>query len=161
MNKKILFALILVLTALVIFLLPNDRKKITRNLETLAEYCSTATGEPTIAFLKKGSLAGKLCTNPCLVELVSSSIHSDFSRKELTDHILMMKRTLPETHFSFHDTSITFAQKKSASIHTTLKILGKIDSDRFTNAYELSIHTKKIDGKWLFSAFHVIEFMER
>ncbi len=161
MNKKVLLALILILTAIVMFLLPNDRKKIFSNLDTLAEYCSSASGETSIGLIKKVAQAGKLCKNPCMIQLKSYDINRALPKKELTDHILMMKRMMPETEFSFHDTTITFPQKKHAVVSTTLRLSGKINSDRFTDAYELSINTEKINGKWLFSSFSIVEFMEQ
>ncbi len=161
MNKKILLVLILILTVVAIVFLPNDKKKILRNLDTLAEYCSSASGESTIALLKKGALAAKLCTPPCMVQIPSHDIRRDFSKKELTDHILMMKRRLPEIDFNFYDTGITFPEKTQAELTTTLKLTGKINNDHFTDAYELTIHTEKIDGDWLFSSFSVIEFIEQ
>lgn len=161
MNKKILLALVLIITLIGIFLLPNDRKKILGNLDTLAEYCSTAGGEPAIAILKKGALAAKLCTNPCMVEIDSHNIHRDLLKKELTDHIVMMKRMMPATHFSFHDTNVTFSEKTRAELSTTLKLTGKMNNEHFSDAYELTIHAQKTDGDWLFSFFRVIEFMEQ
>ena len=111
--------------------------------------------------IKKVALAGKLCTVPCRVEFESFAIDRDLSKKELTDHILMMKRMLPGARFTFHDTLITFPDDGRAEIITTLRLSGKIDNSRFTDAYELNISSEKRDGDWLFSSFTVIEFMEQ
>ncbi len=102
-----------------------------------------------------------MCSDPCAVQFLSFSIDRDFDRKELTDHILMMKKTLPTTRFTFHDTSIAFPEENRAAITTTLRLTGKIANDRFTDAYEFDIGAEKIEGKWLFSSFTVVEFMEQ
>lgn len=161
MNKKILLTLLLIVTIIAIVFLPNDKKRILSNLDALAEYCSSASGEKAIALLKKGALAAKLCKNPCMVQIPFRDIQRDYARKELTDQIIMMKKIMPETNFGFHDTGITFPEKTRAELTTTLKLTGKINNDHFTDAYELSIHTEKIDGDWLFSSFSVIEFIEQ
>ena len=161
MNKKMLLLLIFIAAAAAFFLFPGDEKKIRSNLSALAEYCSSASEETGIASLKKVALAGKLCSNPCMVQIESFDINRDFSKKELTDHILMMKKIMPGTHFTFHDTTINFPLDNRAELTTTLRLTGKMKNDRFTDAYELSITTDKIDGDWLFSSFRVVEFMEQ
>ena len=161
MNIKIGAVLVIILALIAILLYPNDEKEIRKNLETLAEYCSSPKGEATLAIVKKGAMAAKLCTDPCMVQMESFHINRELSKKEFTNHMLTMKRMLPETRFTFHDTTVIFPEEHLAELTTTLKITGKVTNDRFTNAYELNIHTKKIDGDWLFSSFSVIEFMEQ
>ncbi len=161
MNNKIGIILIVVLAVAAILLFPNDEKEIRRNLDTLAEYCSSPKGEATLAIVKKGALAGKLCTDPCMVSMESFNINRELTKKEFTDRMLTMKRMLPETLFTFYDTTISFPKEDLAELITTLKITGKITNDRFTEAYELNIQTKKINGDWLFSSFSIIEFMEQ
>ncbi len=163
MNTKLFFLLlILLLTAVAVFLfLPNDEKKIRSNLTSLAEYSSSSPEETAITTLKKAALAVKLCSNPCLVDIDSFTIDRKFDKKELTDHILMMKKMLSDTHFSFHDTGISFPENNRAEIMSTLRLKGKIDDTRFTDAYELNIHAEKIKSDWFFFSFTVVEFMEQ
>lgn len=162
MNTKLLFLLLLLLTAAaVVLILPNDEKKISNNLTSLAEYTSSSPEESAITRLKKAAFAAKLCSNPCLVHIDSLTIDREFETKKLTDHILMMKKMLSDTHFSFHDTGISFPENDRAEIIATLRLKGKIDDTRFTDAYELSINAKKIKRDWLFSSFTLVEFMEQ
>lgn len=161
MDKKIITVLILIVSVIGILFLPNDKKKILSNMDTLAEYCSSTSEETAIALLKKAALAAKLCKNPCMVQIDSHNIHRDFLKKELTDQILMMKRTMPETSFSFYNTNIIFPQKTLAEITTTLQLTEITSNDRFSDTYELTIHAEKTDGDWLFSFFSVIEFMRQ
>lgn len=151
---------ILIAAATVFFLLPDDEKKIRHNLDTLAEHFTTTDTDKSLATLQKVAQAGKMCSDPCAVQFLSFKINRDFDRKELTDHILMMKKMLSTTRFTFHDTSISFPEEHKAEISTTLRLTGKIASDQFTDAYEFDIGTEKIDDKWLFSSFTVVEFME-
>ncbi len=162
MSKILLFPLLILLTAAAVFLfLPNDEKIIRKNLTSLAEYSSTSPEETTITTLKKSTLAAKLCSQPCLIHIESFDIGREFDKKELKDHILMMKKMLPDTHFTFHDTGVSFPENDRAEIMSTLRLKGKIDTTRFTDAYELSIHAEKIKSDWFFSSFTVVEFMEQ
>jgi hypothetical protein len=161
MRNKILLVAILLLVGGAIFFLPSDEKKIRANLASLAEYCSTEKEEPVFDTLQKAALAAKLCTDPCAVRFESLKIDRDFSQKELTDRFLMMKKRLPNTTFSFHDTVVDIVNDNRAEVITTLRINGKIVDQQFTDAYELDIMVDKMDGDWRFSSFSVVEFMKK
>lgn len=163
MNRRtlLILAAILLVAGTVLFLLPSDEKKIRRNLDSLTEYSSSSPKEPVVDSLKKAALAAKLCTTPCKIEIASFHISRDFTRKEISDHLLVLKKRLTDTRFSFHDTLIEFPDDARAEIITTLRLEGRTGDNGFTDAYELKIRTEKIDGDWLFSAFTVIEFMEK
>lgn len=161
MNKIIALFLLFMLAGALYVLLPGDERKILNTLDSLADYCSTTGNDKALAALTKISKAGKLFTSPCKMEVESFDIDRELDRKEITDHILMMKKMLPETSFTFSDTDITFSGDNRAELRTTLKLNGKTRDQRFTDAYELRIITEKIEGTWLFSTVKVVEFLER
>ncbi len=162
MNKKIIIPLALLVTAALIFyLMPNDEKKIKHNLQLLAQYCSTDKKEGPIPQLVSADKAAKLCIVPCKVKVDSFGVDQAFSREEFSNHLIILKKMLPGTQFSFNDIHITFQQQDTATINTTVSLQGKTQNQRFTDAYELDITVHKSDGDWLFSSFSVVEFMER
>lgn len=161
MNKYITLFLICMLAASAYVLFPSNERKIRHNLDSLADYCSTTGNDRAIAALTKIAKAGKLFQSPCKIEVESFGIDRELDRKEITDHILMMKKMLPATRFTFSDTFVTFSEENRAELNTTLKLTGKTRDERFTDAYELHIITKKIQGKWLFSSLNVVEFLEK
>jgi len=152
---------LLFMTIAVYLLLPGDKRIIRKNLDSLAKYCSSPSTETAIPALKKVMLAGKLCTDPCRVKVESYNINHNFSKKEFTDHILMLKKMTLDTHFSFHDTIIEFPTNNKAEIVTTVRLDGKTKDNQFTDAYELNIQAEKSTGVWHFSSFTVIDFMEK
>ena len=160
-QKKYLLIIILLFVGAAIYFLPSDEKQIRGHLDSLAEYCSSAQGEPVIETLKKATQAAKLCTAPCAVQIESVNIDRELSLKEISDHILMMKKRLVNTTFSFHDTSVVFPIDNFAEIVTTLRLNGETVGQQFTDAYEVKISVVKKDGSWLFSSFEVVEFMEK
>lgn len=162
MNKKILFFLaIFLVVAGAVFFWPSDEKKIKGNLTSFAKYCSSAKEEPLLKTVQKASQAAKLCTDLCKVQIESLRIDREFSHKEFTDHFLMMKKRLPDTEFSFHDTVINVENDNRADVTTTLRLNGKIMDDQFTDAYEIIITVVRQDKNWRFSSFTVVEFMKK
>lgn len=163
MSKKAAFLLltILILIGGALFLLPSDEKKIKNNLSSLADYCSTAKGESVMETLRKVTLASKLCTVPCKIEIQSRNFNDSFSQKEISDHILMLKKRLSNTTFAFQDISINILTDDSANVITTVHLDGESADGQFTDAYEVDITATKIEGNWLFSSFTVVEFMKK
>ena len=160
--KLLRIALPLLFVAIAVYLLlPGDERIIRKNLDSLAKYCSSPSTETAIPALKKVMLAGKLCTDPCRVQVESYNINHDFTKKEFTDHILMLKKMTLNTRFSFHDTVIEFPMDNKAEIASTVRLAGETKDNQFTDAYELNIQAEKSNGDWLFSSFAVIEFMEK
>ncbi len=161
MNTKLLLLTTLITLAALYFFFPSEEKKIRRNLDSLAEYCSSSAEEGPLPAFKKVMLAGKLCLYPCRVQVESQNINRAFSKKELSDHLLLLKKRAVNTQFSFHDTVVNFPIDDQAEVLSTLSLDGKTKDSRFTDAYELKIQVKKRDGDWLFSSFTVVEFMEK
>jgi len=161
-NKKMFLLLaIFILVGGAIFFLPSDEEKIRDNLDSLAEYCSSVKQEPVVETLQKAALAAKLCTDPCKAYIESFTIDREFSQKELTDQILMLKKRLANTNFSFQDTVVDIPNGGRAEVITTLSLDGESVDGRFTDAYEMNITVDKKDGDWRFSSFTVVEFMKK
>jgi hypothetical protein len=162
MNTKIILFLAILLTlGSAFFFWPSDENKISSKLDALAEYCSSENSETVIETLQKATLAAKLCTDPCTVQMASLNIDRQFKQKELADRLLMMKKRLPDTSFNFHDTNIEILPDNRAEIITTIRLNGKSINGEFTDAYELNITVVKDEGEWLFSSFFVVEFMKK
>ncbi len=111
--------------------------------------------------LKKAAMAVKLCKIPFHVNFQSRRIDREFSRKELTDRILLVKKTAVGTRFSFEDIQVTIADKQQADITATLRVDGRSPDGASIDAYETHLGAEKIEGDWLFSSFTVVEFMEK
>lgn len=161
-RKKILFFIpVLFIAVIVFFLFPGDEKKIRANLAALAEYSSTSLEKTVIATLQNAAAAAKLCKDPCTVHIESFDINRKFDRQELIEHILIMKRNLPNVSFGFHDTLVEFSDNDRAEIITTLQVKGEFNDERIADAYEFSMKTEKINGDWFFYSFAVVEFMKK
>ncbi len=161
MRNKILLIAILLAVGSAFFFWPSDDKEIRANLASFGKFCSSEKKESVIETLQKTALAAKLCTDPCMVKIESFKIDREFNQKELTDRLLMMKKRLANTSFSFHDTIIDITGDNRAEVTTTLRIDGKIVDEQFTDAYEIEITMDKTDGDWYFSSFTVVEFMKK
>ncbi len=163
MNNKAVFLVLAIFLFVggAIFFLPSDEKKIRDNLDSLAKYCSSVNNEPVLETLQKVTLAAKLCTDSCRVHFESFKIDREFGQKELTDRLLMLKKRLSNTSFSFQDTVVDIPDAGRADVLTTLRLNGESVDGRFTDAYEMKITVNKQDGDWLFSSFTVVEFMKK
>ncbi len=164
MNNKLAVYSLLILCVVVggyFVLHSSDEQQIKKNLALLAEYCSTTAQEPLLETMQKISQAAKLCRDPCEVKIPSFSIDREFTQQEFSQHLMLLKKQLPTTRFNFTDTSIIMPGEDSAAITTTVQLKGTNAAGRFADVYELDIGAEKIDGNWLFTSFHVVEFIEK
>lgn len=161
MNTKILLAAFCLTVGCALFFWPSDEKKIKANLTKLAFFCSTQQEEAVMESLQKALQAVKLCADPCKVQVESLRIDRTFNQQELKDHILLLKKRLANTAFTFHDTTIDLPGGNRADVITTLRISGNIANDQMTDAYEIRILLVKADGAWHFSSFTAVEFLKK
>lgn len=160
-NKNIVLLVMCVVVGGVFFLLPSEEKKILKNLSSLSEYCSVTKKESVLGTLQKAALAAKLCTTPCKVQIDSLKLDDELSQNQITDHILMLKKRLSHTIFSFQDTTIVILGENQAEVTTTLHLKSESKDKSFSDAYELDIKVEKTGGDWRFSSFTVVEFMKK
>ncbi|MBU1565134.1 MAG: hypothetical protein KJ630_05845 [Proteobacteria bacterium] len=160
MNTKILLAAFGLAVGCALFLWPSNEKKIKANLTKLADYCSTQQEEAVMESLQKALQAVKLCADPSTVQIESLRIDRTFNQPELKDHILLLKKRLPNTTFTFHDTIVNLPGGNKADVTSTLRISGNIASDQIADAYELRILLIKADGAWHFSSLTAVEFLK-
>jgi len=158
---RVLLAVIAIGVVFAILFWPTEENKIKKNLDSLAQYSSTENGESVIDVMQKVASASRLFKDPCAIRVEAYAIDHSLSRKEISDRMLMMKKRLPDTKFTFHDSMVNLTTGISADVTTTLRLEGEIDADEFTDAYEINAKAEKIEGEWRFSSFTVIEFMEK
>jgi len=160
---KIQLTLLVIIVSIVcsLFFWPSDEKRITKNLTSLGNYCSTVDGESIIDTMQKVASATKLFTYPLIIQTDSQNVDLSLNQKETSDQILMLKRRFPNTDFIFDDTNINLTNDHSADITTTLRLETKTVDGQFTDAYEIHATIEKINGEWLFTSFAVAEFMKK
>ncbi len=158
MKKTVILSAIMIVAVTTFLLLNSDKRKIMRNLETLAEYSSTVQDEHPIRTMQNNLAAAKLCTDPFLVDFSQAKINQEkFDQETLTDYMFYAKQYLPNTTVTFGDINITFDDKKQATIHCKLNLAGDFSDERIHNTYILNIIAVKPEREWLFSQVNIME----
>ncbi|SDP51618.1 hypothetical protein [Desulforhopalus singaporensis] len=163
MKKTALILIVTVGAALVAWLLwrPTDEKKIVANLDKLAAYCSSPQKQTPMEIIASAASIARLCNDPTMVTIHSLNINRPLASKEISDHVLMLKRRLPPAGCSFRDSRVDVTGPTSAEVITTLFLEGRQQGSKFTDAYEMDISLEKNQGKWLFSSFRIVEFVQK
>ena len=162
-RKNILLTLtaISLCVALFFFLAPNREKEVKKQLNRLTQYAAKQQDEPPLTSLTKAAQIGKLFADPCTLTIRNPEIKGEFSRKEVTDRILMARNSFSEMTVSFYDITIQFPVETRAEALLTMRLLGRMQGEDFADVREINMTLHKQDRKWLINGVEFIEVLER
>lgn len=160
-NLVYLVTAIALVTATCFFLFPNKEKQIKKQLHRLTEYATKQQDEPTLTSLKKSAQIGALFADTGILKIHTPEIEGNFSRKELTDRIILARNYFTSLNVSFYDISIQFSAETVAEVLLTMRLLGKMGADDIADVQEVRIVIRKREGKWLFTGVEIVEVLEK
>lgn len=165
MNFKIIIAVIfLALFAVfaVLYLFPSDRAKIRKQFETLSILVSKEKGESGIIMAYKVNALASLFADNCSFEFSQNYMAGEYSPEQITSHATKGRAQFSKISLTFYDI-VPDIQKDVAVVETTVRFNGEIkNSARFAEeTREIQCRLNKIDGKWKFTSFKVVEVLRK
>jgi hypothetical protein len=163
-SKHLLIALLIVIVGIgaSVFFFPSEEKRVKKQFALLSDRISKDSGENTFIMAKKVKNIGALFAENCdLIEPVYS-LSGSYTRGEITSIALRGRAYFFNLSLKFYDLNISFPEKELARVNLTAKLTGKTTSGEYIDeTHELVCLMKKIEKKWLFSQFEVIEVLKR
>lgn len=161
-KKIILFCLTLVLATLVFVVFSNsDTKMIKKQLGRLSEYLALEQNEPPLVLLKRSAQAGALFSETVTLKMPQINVDGQFSRKEITDRILFVKKNFSRLRIIFQDINISLSEKTAANIFFTVRIQGTRHGEDYSEVQEIEMTMQKQEKKWLISTAALVEVLEK
>ena len=162
---RILVLLIFVAVAVVIavfFLFPSDKTKIRRQFESLSSLVSKEKGESGIAMVYKTNALAALFADSCSFEFSQNAMSGEYTPEQITSNAAKGRAQFSRISLDFYDI-IPDIKDDVAVVETTVRFHGEIkDSARVAEeTREIQCRLKKIDGKWKFSCFRVVEVLRK
>jgi hypothetical protein len=155
---SIAITLIIVLAGWLVWInLNSDERQIKKTFETIAGLAEKKEKEAALDSLQKAAKIGKLFHDPCTITLEQQNHSDEFSRKEITDRILMVRARAQKVSVSFHDTTIQIINEKQANVTTTMYARTIENNSENADIREFDLTMIKSDGAWL---IHDVTFVE-
>jgi hypothetical protein len=164
--KKLIIILILAAAAFAVywfFLRSSDESVIRKNVESLAWNASKMPGEGTTAMLIKTQVLESLFADKCALSVRVPEIDGDYSREEISSKAALCRRNFKSAVISFRDLTVTVAKDKSSAKAVMTACFEGVPSsgEKIFQAREVEAVLKKIDGKWLFFGFSLVEVLKK
>ena len=162
--KYLIVALLITIVGIsAIFLfLPSEEKKVKKRFALLSEYISKDSGENTFIMANKIKGISGLFGENCNFAVSDYSLSGNYTREEISGIALRGRAHFSTLGLKFYDLKVSFREKDVAQVNLTARLTGKsVYGEQIDETRELLCVLKKIDKKWLFSSFEVIEILKR
>jgi hypothetical protein len=165
-TKTILIAVLVLLMVVVGILatlfFPSEEKQVKKQFALLSEWVSKDPGESTLTMARKMKSIGTLFSESCDLIAPVHSLSGTYTREEISSLALQSRAQFFDLSLKFYDLNISFPEKGVAKVNLTGKLKGKSTlGETVDETRELDCLLKKIEKKWRFSQFEVIEVLKK
>lgn len=145
-----------------IFFFQNEEKKVRKQFNLLSEWVSKAPGENTFTLVQKIKNMGTLFPENCELKVPVHSISGRYTREEITAYATRGRSLFSQLYLRFYDLHISFPEKELAKVMLTAKLTGRSTlGENVDETHDLECLLKRIENKWLFSSFEVVEVLKK
>ncbi len=162
--KYLIVALLIgIVGILVTFLFfPNEEKKVKKRFVLLSEQMSKDSGENTFIMANKIKGISALFGENCNFTVSDYSLSGNYPREEISGIALRGRAHFSNLGLKFYDLKVSFPEKDLAQVNLTARLTGKsVYGEHVDETRELICLLKKVEKKWLFNSFEVIEVLKR
>jgi len=128
----------------------------------LSQWASKDQEENILSLVQRGKSIGTLFDENCGLKVPPYSVDGRYTREEVTAYAVRARSQFSRLNLEFYDLNISFPEEGSAKVTLTGKLTGELqDKENVNEIRELECVLKKIEGKWLFSEFEVVEVLKK
>ncbi len=160
-NLIIVLAIVAVFAGLHVLRKPDDEQLIKNQLSVLAEQATKQAGEqPMETITRAGKIAG-LFADPCILKIENPGTEETLHHQEVLQRVTMARNVFSTLKVSFYDINVTVASSHQANVILTMRLLGQIDDESYTDTQEVEFDFSKPDKTWLISKVQLVEILEK
>jgi hypothetical protein len=163
MKYPIIAFLIVMVGLLAAFLFfPSEEKKVKKRFTLLSEQVSKEPRENTFVMANKVKGITALFGENCNFAVSDYSLSGNYTRQEISGIALRGRTHFSNLSLEFYDLKVSFPEKDLAQVNLTARLTGKsVYGEQVDETHELVCLLKKIEKRWLFSSFEVVEVLKR
>jgi hypothetical protein len=141
---------------------PSEEKRVKKRFALLSEHMLKDPGENTFIMANKIKGISALFGENCNVTVSDCSLSGNYTREEVSGIALRGRAHFSTLGLKFYDLKVSFPEKDLAQVNLTARLMGKsVYGEQVDETRELICLLKKVEKKWLFSGFEVIEVLKR
>lgn len=140
---------------------PGDERAIRKQLALIEQAGSKKLTEQPIQSLVNARQLAALFHDPCQLEVETVDSAGEYSRKQIMDHITLVRASYTRASVSLHDVVVDIPQDATAVVRCTIRVQGEGTGLAVADVQELRADLRKIEGDWLFTGVRLVEVLER
>jgi hypothetical protein len=162
-TKQIVLGVLAVaaIAALVIWLIPDEKKAIRKRFARLSELVAKDGNESLFVTAAQSRAVAELLTDPCELKGSLHSLGGKYSRQEAATAAAVIRSQFDKMKLDLVDLTIEFPEKDKATVSLTARFNATGSGEPVTEVRELNCTLLKIDGKWLFNSCQAVEVFKK
>ena len=154
--------LVVIGIGVLLYCFPSEEKKIKKQFRLLAGWVSKEPGENPITMAYKIKNMETLFDGMCEFEIPFYSFSGSYKPEEISGYATHGRLSFSQLHLKFYDLTIVFPEKGMAKVTFTANVTGKSNAgESIDEAHELETLLRKVEKKWLFSRFEMVEVLKK
>ena len=150
------------LLAGVLYFFERQERKIQKRFDQLSKWASKDVEENNLTAARKINGIGSLCAENCHIKAHIHSLSGNYTPEEISSLAAHARSRFSQLSLAFHDLHIAIPEKETAKVNLTARLSGTLaGGESADDTLELVCRLKKLEGTWLFTAFEVVEILEK
>jgi hypothetical protein len=147
---------------IVLHLSESEEKKVKKQFTLLSEVASKDSDESIIATAQKMQKIRTFFDKRCELKTHLDYLSGTFTPEEIVSHGTLGRAQFSKFSLRFSDLKVEFPEKGIARVTLTLRVSGILkNNEHVDEIHEVESALRKIEKKWLFSSFRVVEVLKR
>jgi hypothetical protein len=144
---------------------PSEEKKVRKQFDLLSQYVAKEPGEDPFSMANRIQNLSKLFSENCEFKIEGDLLYSlsgKYSRQEVAGYALRGRSYFSDLTLKFYDLKVQFPERGLSQVRLTARLTGRSNAgEKAEEIRELQCFLTKIEKKWLFSQFEVVEVLKR
>ncbi len=161
--RRIIIGLLVVIIGIFVarYILQSEKRKVKKRFDLLSEWVSKDLDESSFTMARKALSIGTLFADNCILKTHVDSVSGTYNPKEISSLAARVRSDFSNLSLRFRDLDIGFPEPDKARVILTAQLSGGSKTrDHVDDIFELESDLKKLEDKWLFTAFEVVEVLE-
>ena len=162
-TRHIIIGLLVVIIGIFVvrYILQSEERKVKKRFDLLSEWVSKDRNESNFTMAKKTLSIGTLFASNCVLETDVDSITGTYTPGEISSLAARLRSDFSVVSLRFYDLDIRFPDPDTAEAILTAQLSGGSKTrGSIDDVFELESGLKKLEDKWFFAAFKVVEVLE-
>lgn len=149
----------------VLYFSPSEEKKVRKQFDLLSQYVAKEPGEDPFSMANRIQNLSRLFAENCEFKIEGDPLYSlsgNYSRQEVAGYALRGRSYFSDLTLKFYDLKVQFPERGLSQVRLTARLTGRSNAgEQAEEIRELQCFLTKIEKKWLFSQFEVVEVLKR